>query len=223
MFRKTLTRLFFCVAMGTLTVGMAHAAISDCPGFPSDGVDNGTETRCVKPVPQPTKITACPEVGTFTSWANAQNACSVELGNTTGYFSSDAGAIAYTNCVNKKIASQSPDVTGAIPWLPIGTFRSSYLCGDSTVSSENGIEYVGASDHLPTYTANWVYGRTSPQVCESDQFVKIVKGPTTAQTSICKPRCPEGYKSLIYGGYYQCYKKVIKIEGCTSGMCPKTP
>lgn len=217
---KEIIRIFVCVAIGAQAVGVAHAALSDCPGFPSDGVDNGTETRCVAPIPQPSRISACPVVGTFLSWANAQSACSAEMGNTTGYFTDDAGAIAFTNCVNKKISSLSTDVSGPIPWLPVGTYRPSYLCGDATVISENGIEYLGASDNLPTSMANWLYGRITDQVCESDQFVKVTKGPNTALSSICKPRCAEGYESLIDGGYYQCWPIITVIEGITPESCP---
>lgn len=221
--RSTSTCILAIQLLAFVATGSVYAAVSDCPGFPSDGVDNGTETRCVKPVQQPVQITACPVVGTWLSWANASAACSAEMGLTTGYFSDDGAAIAFTNCVNNKISSLSGNVSGPIPWLPMGSYRSSYLCGDVQVSSENGVEVVGASDNLPTYAANWVYGRRAPLACESDQFTKVVKGPAAALESTCKPRCPKGYRSLIYGGYYQCYREITKIEGVTPQMCPATP
>lgn len=166
--------------------GNAFAAVTDCKGMSVDGM-----ASCRDPDYAPAEYNVCDVAGTFSYRQQAWQACSTEMG-VTGPLSSEAAALAYASCFDKKLAPTSSGVAGPVPWLADGTYYNDNLCvSGATVHDVDGHHIFGVGTLYGT-SSRFTFTRREIASCPSGYTAVYKQSAGYNDIVACKanPPCP---------------------------------
>jgi YD repeat-containing protein len=170
------------VAAAGLLPHAASAAISDCEGMSFDGM-----AKCIAPTYPQTSHNVCDIGPAYMQKIVAWNSCAAELNLPSPL--TEAAAVQWADCWDKKMAGPTAGVTGSVPWLPIGSGYYDGSCVGGTVHGPEG-HMVWGVGNLSGKAAKFAFWKESPPVCPAGYSPVSMTLRGINEVVRCKPAPP---------------------------------